>query len=111
MLDFLNRRSWLPTKLVELERLGLVVSVKFGSQTDHKPGVVIEVTGQVAMGVFEAWSSGEADYSIFLPASRKADIVANKWGLELTAENFEEAFDDFVTEYRRHEHCVGSSKA
>jgi hypothetical protein len=103
MLDFSNRRSWLPSKLVELERLGLIVGVKFGSQTDHKPGVVIEVTGQVAMGVFEAWAAGEADYSIFMPPSRKAAMVANKWGLELTAETFEEVFDHFVAEYRRYE--------
>jgi hypothetical protein len=103
MLDFSNRGSWLPSKLIQLERLGLVVSVKFGSQTDHKPGVVIEVTGQVAMGVFEAWAAGEADYSIFMPPSRKANMVANKWGLELTAETFEEVFDHFVAEYRRYE--------
>jgi hypothetical protein len=81
MLDFSNGRSWLPSKLVELKSLGLAVSVKFGAQTDHKPGAVIEVTGQVAMGVFEAWSTGEADYSIFMPPSRKAHMVANKWGL------------------------------
>jgi hypothetical protein len=111
MLDFSNRRSWLPSKLVELEKLGLVASVKFGSQTDNKPGVVIEVTGKAAMGVFEAWAAGEADYSIFMPPSRKADMVANKWGLELTAENFEVVFDNFVTEYRRHEFCAGTSKA
>jgi hypothetical protein len=111
MLDFSNRRSWLLTKLVELKRSGLVTSVKFGSQTDHKPGVVIEITGRVAMGVFEAWVAGEADYSIFMPPSRKADMAANRWGLELTVENFEEMFDKFVTEYRRHEFCAESSKA
>jgi hypothetical protein len=103
MLDFSSRRSWLPAKVGDLEKQGLVVSVKFASQIDHKPGVVIEVIGQVAMGVFEAWSAGEADYSIFVPPSRKARIVANKWGLTLTAENFEMVFDKFIKEYRRHE--------
>jgi hypothetical protein len=62
--------------LVELERLGLVTSVKFGSQTDNKPGVVIEVTAKVAMGVFEARTARKADYSIFMPPYRKADMAA-----------------------------------
>jgi hypothetical protein len=110
MLDFSNRRLWLLAKLVELERLGLVISVKFGSQTNHKPGVVIEIIGRVAMGVFEVWAAG-AHYSIFMPPSRKADMVANRWGLELPVENFEEMFDKFVTEYRRHEFSAESSKA
>jgi hypothetical protein len=108
MLNLSNRPSWLPSKLVELERQGLLTSIKFSSQTDHKPDAVIEVTGKVAMGVFEAWAAGETDYSIFMPPSRKADIVANKWGLELTAEPFEEVFDNFVTEYCRYEFCAKS---
>jgi hypothetical protein len=111
MLDFSNRHSWLPSKLVELEKFGLVTSVKFGSQTDHKPGVVIEITGHVAMGIFEAWAAGEADYSIFMPPSRKADLVANRWGIELTVENIEEVFDKFITEYRCHEFFSEFSKA
>ena len=80
-----------------------------GDDIDVRVGVGVKL--KVAMGVFEAWAAGEADYSIFMPPSRKADMVANRWGLELTVENFEEVFDKFVTEYHRHEFFSESSKA
>jgi len=76
-------------------------SLRYGPDDGLKPGLGLGLAGRKAIGLFETWITGETDYTIHvLPGG---EMVSHKWMLLLTDETFEETFNEFAAEFRKHE--------
>jgi hypothetical protein len=58
------------------------------------------LAGASAIGLFETWGTGEADYHIVKPPSPQAKMVAHKFGLVLSDDTFEMTVAEFLAEFR-----------
>lgn len=98
-------RMWLQAKATELR--SDTIDAKFGHGPDDgpKPGMTLGVAGRSAMGEFAIWVTGEMDYTIMAPPSPEAKMVSNRWGLKVTDATFEATFNEFLSEF--HKHNVG----
>ena len=103
MVDLALSRKWLPEFVAKMRKGGLTVKVSVRPESHGRPNLVVEVTGVRSMGVFEAWSLGEADYTIFHGPSRSSEILRARRGIALTDTNFRPTFERFAVEMRRSE--------
>lgn len=81
----------------------LKAEFRLGPNESPKQGMIFGVVGVNAMGSFECWITGEADYTIMAPSSPEAKMVSYKWGQVLTSDTFEAVFNEFMAEFRKHE--------
>ena len=103
MVDLALSRRWFPELAAKMRKVGLAVKVSVRPEAHGRPNLVVEVTGARSMGVFEAWESGEADYTVFHAPSRSSEILHAQRGLALTDANFKNTFMRFAIEMRRAE--------
>ncbi|SRR6266567_2391110 len=103
MLTYETWRPWLQAKATELKSDNLTTRFDASPGDSPKPGMALGLIGQRAMGNFECWITGEADYTILAPPSPDARMVCHKWGLIVTDETFEATFHEFISEFRLRE--------
>jgi hypothetical protein len=103
MFAFERWKSWLAAKEAELRAGGFDARLHVGAITS-KPGMTLSIVGHKALGEFANWVTGETDYTVHeIRGPRNLEMVSHKWGLLLTDETFEQAFADFLSEFRRYE--------
>ena len=61
MFDYQKWKGWLRNKGEELKATGLTTSFRAGPDNFPKPGMILEIMGQHAGGMFECWITGETD--------------------------------------------------
>ena len=101
MFSYSKWRDWLQATRKELQVEGFDVQFRCGPDDGHKPGMSLGLAGAHAIGLFETWVTGEADYHIVTPPSPQAKMVAHKFGLVLSDGTFEMTFAEFLAEFRR----------
>jgi hypothetical protein len=102
MFDHMKLRAWLRDKTTELQSAEITTSLRHGPDDGPKPGMAFNIVGRNALGSFENWITGETDWTILAPTDTTAKLVSNKWMLTLTDETFEDAFLEFIAEFRKH---------
>jgi hypothetical protein len=103
MLDFPKWREWLRERARQIGQEGFKTEFNVGPDDNPKPGMTMGVIGLNAMGSFETWVTGETDWTIMVPPSTAAKMVANRWMLVLDDDSFEMTFHEFSDEFRRFE--------
>jgi hypothetical protein len=103
MFDFPKWQAWLEVMASDPSLpKGLKAEFRIGAASS-KPGMTFGLVGSNAIGSFESWATGEADYTIMAPPSPQAKMVSHKWMQVLTDQTFEAAFNEFVAEFQKHE--------
>jgi len=90
-------REWLQSKADELNAQGL--TVRFNSREQHLPYCGLEIEPKAVAGSFHTWENQLVDYEIY--DARTMKLAKAKAMIEVTDENFEVVFDDFVASMRK----------
>src|SRR5689334_12808250 len=102
MFDYQKWKAWLRKKGEELEATGLVTSFRARPDDFHTPKMILEIMGRHAGGMFECWSRGDTDYTVFLLGGERPEMMANRWGLMIEDQTFVPTFDEFIASFRQH---------
>ena len=97
--DFVKGSQLLQTQAEALSAEGTNVHFR-KSVSLPNPKLMVELSGQKALGLFECWATGETDYTIH-QASKDMPMLAHRWGHIVDDQTIQQSFNDFVAEFQR----------
>ena len=86
---------WMKDKARTLLEAGQLAELRISNQKTSKPGVSFRVKTDRALGQFDMWITGEADFDVMDVQS--TNFAHHVSGMLLDDDTFENAFDDFMT--------------
>ena len=92
--EFNEWESWLETRTQVLLQAGKHVELRRGGEPTPKPCCSFRVKTDHALGQFDFWATGEADYDVMDSVTRV--FIYNVWGLDLSDTSFEATFENFL---------------
>jgi hypothetical protein len=104
MFDYVKWRDWLKEQASVLQSDSIVSMFHCSPDDRQKPSMSLGLKGSGAIGSFECWSTGEADYTIHkIPASGNPsnDVTAYQWGVILNDQTFRNHFNEFQKAFRQ----------
>jgi hypothetical protein len=94
VLDFDRWSRWLEATAHELRAENVFAELKRGGLPTAKPCCSFRVETNFALGQFDVWVTGEADFDV-MDAQSKA-FIYHSWAMLLDDNTFEGAFKDFL---------------
>ena len=98
--EFRRWEKWLEVRAQTLRQTGQAAELRCGGPPTPKPCCSFRVQTDCALGQFDVWVTGEADFDV-VDAQTKV-FAHNVWGLLLDDVSFEDAFEDFLRRVIQH---------
>jgi hypothetical protein len=95
IFGFEHWKSWMTERAKRLSKAGKPAELRISNEKTSKPGVSFRLKADNALGQFDVWITGEADFDVM--DAQSTDFVHHVWGMLLDDNTFESIFDDFVT--------------
>jgi hypothetical protein len=111
MYDFERWKAWVKAKVADMQTKEVAASLHIGRADGPKLGLEFGRVGNHAMASFANWITGETDYTVLTLPSAEAKMVSNRWMIVLTDATFETHFEEFVTEFRKHNAALDDKTA
>jgi hypothetical protein len=91
VFDYHKWSQWLEAEAPNLQSQGFHVRFNRADDTG-KPGSSLGAACGNVIGSFAIWVTGEADYDI---TDGRGDALEHKWGMSLSDETFDSAFEEY----------------
>lgn len=98
--EFQRWENWLEEQAQTLRKTGQVAELRRGGPPSPKPGCSFRLETDRALGQFDMWITGEADFDVM--DAQTNSFAHNVWGMILDDASFEGAFADFLNRVTRH---------
>jgi len=92
---FEHWQDWMKERARSLTEAGRPAELKSSTEKTSKPGVSFPLTTDRALGQFDVWMTGEADFDVM--DAQSTNFVHHVSGMLLDDNTFENIFNDFVT--------------
>ena len=99
-LEFRRWEDWLEERVQTLRQAGRVAELRRGGPLTPKPCCSFRVATDRALGQFDVWVTGEADFDV-MDAQTKG-FAHQVWGMILDGGCVEGAFEDFLNRVTQH---------
>jgi hypothetical protein len=100
VFGFERWEHWLNERARVFREAGQVAELRSSGGRTPKPGCSFRLQTNRALGPFDVWLTGEADFDVM--DAQSEEFTHHVWGMIVDDLSFEAAFDDFLTRVMQH---------
>jgi hypothetical protein len=100
VFGFARWEQWMKDKAKAMSEAGQLAELRSSNQETSKPGFSFRFKTDHALGQFDVWVTGEADFDIM--DARSTNFAHQVSGMLLDDCTFESAFNEFITRMNCH---------